>query len=85
MIVEVSHSGKSNTVQVSASKPGIVTVLQNQPINVEVQLFRDGSNGKSAYQIAVENGFVGTEQEWALTLQNISLIDLTLNYNIAKL
>ena len=46
MIVEVSHSGKSNTVKVSASKPGIVTVLQNQPINVEVQLFRDGKNGR---------------------------------------
>jgi len=24
----------------------------------------DGSNGKSAYEIAVENGFTGTEQEW---------------------
>ena len=24
----------------------------------------DGADGKSAYEIAVENGFVGTEQEW---------------------
>ena len=75
MIVEVSHSGTAKVL------------INNSPlpIKVEVQLFRDGSNGKSAYQIATENGFVGTEQEWALTLQNISQIDLTLIYNIAKL
>lgn len=29
----------------------------------------DGSNGKSAYEIAVENGFVGTEQEWLDSLK----------------
>jgi hypothetical protein len=28
----------------------------------------DGLNGKSAYQLAVESGFVGTEQEWLLSL-----------------
>ena len=29
----------------------------------------DGSNGKSAYEIAVDNGFVGTEQEWLESLK----------------
>lgn len=28
-----------------------------------------GSDGKSAYQIAVENGFVGTEQQWLESLK----------------
>lgn len=28
-----------------------------------------GSDGKSAYQIAVENGFVGTEAEWLVSLK----------------
>ena len=28
----------------------------------------DGSDGKSAYQIAVDNGFTGTEEEWLATL-----------------
>lgn len=28
-----------------------------------------GTNGKSAYQIAVENGFVGTEQQWLESLK----------------
>ena len=31
-----------------------------------------GGDGKSAYQIAVENGFVGTEAEWLLSLQGKS-------------
>lgn len=28
-----------------------------------------GADGKSAYEIAVENGFVGTEQEWLESLK----------------
>lgn len=30
---------------------------------------QDGINGKSAYQIAVDNGFVGTESEWLASLK----------------
>lgn len=30
---------------------------------------RPGKNGKSAYEIAVDNGFEGTEQEWLDSLQ----------------
>lgn len=59
MIVEISHSGTSN-------------VLVNNsplPIKVEVQLFRDG---KSAYQIAIENGYVGTEAQWVATLIKVT-------------
>ena len=29
----------------------------------------DGANGKSAYQIAVDNGFIGTEAEWLASLR----------------
>ena len=85
MKVQITHSGFANSVRVSTSSPSAVVVEQTSPVAVELQLFRDGQNGKSAYEIAIENGFVGTEQEWALTLQNISLVDLTLNYNISKL
>ena len=31
-----------------------------------------GISGKSAYQIAVDNGFEGTEQEWLASLGNIT-------------
>lgn len=30
-----------------------------------------GKDGKSAYQIAVENGFVGTEAEWIESLKGV--------------
>ncbi len=30
---------------------------------------KDGINGKSAYQIAVDNGYVGTELEWLESLK----------------
>lgn len=29
---------------------------------------RDGADGKSAYEVAVDNGFVGTESEWLASL-----------------
>ena len=31
--------------------------------------YSDGVNGKSAYQIAVDNGFIGTEAEWLASLR----------------
>lgn len=33
------------------------------------------SNGKSAYEIALEHGFVGTEEEWLASLQGKDGID----------
>lgn len=64
MEVTITHSGIANSVQVSASIPDVVSVAPTVPINIELQLFRDGINGKSAYQIVVENGYAGTEQDW---------------------
>ena len=64
MEVTISHSGVANSVQVSASIPHVVQVAPSMPIVIEMQLFRDRINGKSAYQIAVENGYTGTEQQW---------------------
>lgn len=33
------------------------------------ELFRAGSDGKSAYQVAVDNGFTGTEYDWLLSIR----------------
>ena len=33
------------------------------------EISKGGTNGKSAYDIAVENGFVGTESEWLTSLK----------------
>ena len=35
-----------------------------------------GDNGKSAYQIALDNGFVGTEAEWLASLKADSVSDI---------
>ena len=37
-----------------------------------------GEDGKSAYQIAVENGFIGTESEWLESLKGDKGDDYTL-------
>jgi hypothetical protein len=68
MEVQITHSGVANDVAVSASVPGIVQVVPVVPTVVEVQLFRDGKDGKSAYEIAVQNDFLGTEQQWLSSL-----------------
>lgn len=36
---------------------------------ISVQFVGEGTAGKSAYEIAVENGFVGTEAEWLESLK----------------
>jgi hypothetical protein len=72
-------------VTITTDSPNIVFGNNQQRINVVVDLKKDGIDGKSAYEIAVENGFVGTEIEFAQSLLDISYIDLTLNYNISKL
>lgn len=35
----------------------------------------NGINGKSAYQLDVEQGFVGTEEEWLASLKNLAALD----------
>lgn len=41
----------------------------------------DGQDGLSAYEIAVEQGFVGTEEEWLLSLKGEKGEDGTTDYN----
>ena len=50
--------------------------LQIQELTIDMDLSTsetlkgaDGKNGKSAYQIAVDNGFSGTELEWLESLK----------------
>ena len=41
-------------------------------VNIDFGSFANGSNGKSAYEIAVENGYTGTESEWLISLKGSS-------------
>lgn len=45
-----------------------ISVNVNIP-NFEGKAGRDGRDGDDAYRVAVRNGFIGTEQEWLLTLK----------------
>jgi len=46
-------------------------------VNLDVsEMGLQGLEGKSAYQIAVENGFVGTEEQWIDSLKIIIFEDL---------
>lgn len=53
----------------------IIDIIVNPPTTVDVitnplPLKGDkGDAGLSAYEIAVQNGFVGTESEWLVSLQ----------------
>lgn len=47
--------------------PEIVKVTQNKVIVIEKG--GSGKDGLSAYQVAVSNGFVGTEQDWLDSLK----------------
>lgn len=50
------------------------------PFNKQSKGGEDGKDGKSAYEIAVINGFVGTESEWLDSLNgsaNLTLDDIT--------
>ena len=53
-------------IQVIVDPPLDVSVTINPPVNVDVTTA--GANGLSAYEIAVVNGFVGTEAEWLVSL-----------------
>ncbi len=52
---------------ITSPKPDIIEVINNEPVKVVVSLIKDG---KSAYQSAVDNGFVGSEADWINLLEN---------------
>lgn len=83
-------------VHIECDSPHVVFGQSPCPVKVVVELTKDGIDGKSAYQIAKENGYTGTEEEFAQMLISIqdkqdkieignplvSLLDL---YNLGKL
>lgn len=62
----VAHSAQADAPDDS----GIEAVIAMQPVTLELA-------GLSAYEVAVINGFKGTEEEWLESLKVISIIDLS--------
>lgn len=61
-------------MKVTVNNQIIKSVINDKPINASFKGGRgaqgiDGIDGLSAYQIALENGFVGTEAQWLASLQ----------------
>jgi hypothetical protein len=59
-------STPSLNITISCNIPGILEHINATPVNIIVEQFRDG---KSAYQLAIENGFNGSEIEWIDSLK----------------
>lgn len=59
------------SVAATSNPPITVTDTGNAPVPVgaEVLFIPEGSDGKSAYEIAVENGFIGDESAWLASLK----------------
>ena len=63
------------TIPVASTHVGLVIygMQGGQTVRVTPELLEsvgiDGINGKSAYQVAVENGFVGTPAQWLDSLR----------------
>lgn len=62
----------------------IVNVV-NETIVFETVIEQLGTQGFSAFDIAIQEGFVGSKAEWNAQNTNQSTIDLLLNYQISKL
>lgn len=48
----------------------LIKVQEETPVKMVVReaTLIKGEDGKSAYQVAVDNGFAGTQEEWLLSL-----------------
>jgi hypothetical protein len=79
MEVTINQTVEEYIVEVNESTSQILVNITNEPKQVDVvisQLGERGFPGKSNYEIAVDNGFVGTEQQWLDSL-NVQLYKKT--------
>ncbi len=69
-------------ILITVEEPGNVPIVLETPVpqNIEVKV-QGGEDGKSAYQIAVANGYVGTEAEW---LESFTVTNTSVNEAIAE-
>lgn len=68
---EKGSDGISPTVTATVVSNGVdLTIVdKNGTQNVGIRNGADGNDGKSAYEIAIQNGYTGTEKEWLESLK----------------
>jgi len=79
VVVDMSNSETYVVDVVSPIK--IDTLITTIPVNIKGD---EGESGKSAYEVAVDNGFIGTEEEWLESLHggaSLTWIDLCTGYS----
>lgn len=67
-ILEIEQS-PDGLLEVTDSYNTETLVFTQSPVIEVLEVAERGLPGDSAYQIAVNNGFVGTEEDWLITLQ----------------
>ncbi|MGV9003942.1 hypothetical protein [Flavobacterium sp.] len=74
----VITSSEPITATITCDKPNIIEVVGAEPVRVELAVFRDGHDGKSAYQVWLDLGNVGSEADFLLSLKGDDAINNTL-------
>lgn len=59
----------AEAIEANAVVPVAIPNLGNGNVALEDLAGQDGANGKSAYEVAVDNGFEGTEAQWLASLK----------------
>lgn len=67
-------------VTIECDSPNVVFGNSPTPVKVVIDLHKDGIDGKSAYEIAVEGGYPGTQEEFGVLLNSISTKENKLNW-----
>lgn len=73
------------TAELTSKAENISTDL-NTHDNTHIEMQIVGVHGKSAYEIAVDNGFIGTEQEWLDSLvSDATMISYATHYEFPNI
>ena len=80
MTVNIKNTDNKKRFTVTSAKPNSVVVKKSQSKNIKLNITKDGL---SAYELAVRNGYTGSESEFAAESIH-PLIDFTAYYIISK-
>lgn len=69
MEINITNQSTSHNVDSGIDNPNIHAVLVRGERGIQGEKGNTGADGKSAYQVAINNGYIGTETEWLASLK----------------
>ena len=69
MKINITNQSTSHNVDSNIDNPNIHAVLVRGERGIQGEKGNTGAEGKSAYQVAINNGYIGTETEWLASLK----------------